>query len=184
MEKAESTLMRMEETYQQNMNSNDCVVPDVVSYSTVIQGWASCRCPDAITRADKIAKQLNKMYRSGNEAAKPDHGVEIAVLNAKLWNRHNRQETGGRRAPIDDTQIMALVNAKPPDLVSLTKLIKDWESSDAGAKAEDIINRLLVRYEETQLEEVLPDSNLFTAGKIECGVNPDLLLTESANQYL
>lgn len=174
MEKAEGILIFMEETYQKERNSINCIVPDVISYSTVIQGWASCRCPDAIIRADKIAKRLNKMHRSGNEAAKPDHGVEIAVLNAKLWNGPNLQESGGRRTPIDDHQIMALVYANPPDLVSLTKLIKNWESSDAGAKAEDIIDRLLTRYEESQAEEVLPDSTLFTAGKTECGDNSNV----------
>jgi hypothetical protein len=172
MEKAEGILIRMEETYQREKQTSNCIVPDVVSYSTVIQGWASCRCPDAIIRADKIAKRLNNMHRSGNKAAKPDHGVEIAVLNAKIWNRPNLQETRGIRNPIDDRQIMALVNAKPPDLVSLTKLIKEWESSDAGSKAEDIINRLLMLYEETQADEVLPDSTLFTAGKPEWGDNP------------
>jgi hypothetical protein len=166
MEKAEGVLLRMEEAYRREKDSGQCIVPDVVSYTTVIQGWASCRCSEAILRADMIAKRLNEMHLSGNEAAKPDRGVGIAVLNANIWNRQGRHQFGSSGGVMDDDNIMALVNATPPDLVSLSKLIKDWKSSDAGEKAEDIIDRLLVRYKETRDEEVLPDAQLFTSGKI------------------
>lgn len=167
MEKAEGVLLRMEETYRREKDSHQCIVPDVVSYSTVIQGWASCRCPDSIQRADKIAKRLNEMYRSGNAAAKPDQGVDLAVLNANIWNRQGRKDVGFSGNLMDDKKLMALVNGSPPDLVSLTKLIKDRRSSDAGEKAEDIIDQLLVRYKESQDEEVLPDGQMFTSGECE-----------------
>ena len=112
-----------------------------------------------------IAKRLNDMHSSGNEAAKPDRGVGIAVLNANIWNRQGSHRFGNDCGVMDDEDIMALVNATPPELVSLSKLIKDWKSSDAGEKAEGIIDRLLVRYKETRDEEALPDAQLFTSGK-------------------
>ena len=167
MEKAEGVLLRMEESYRSQKDSRTCIIPDVVSYTTVIQGWASCRCPDAIFRADMIAKRLNEMHQSGNEAAKPDRGVDVAVLNANIWNRQGRHQFGTDSDFPDDHDIVAFVNATPPDLVSLSKLIKDWKTSDAGEKAEDIIDRLLIRYKESGDDRILPDAQLFTTGTFE-----------------
>jgi len=169
MEKAEGILFRMEETYQKTNSSEYCIVPDVVSYSTVIQGWASCRSPDSIQRADRIAKRLNKMYKSGNAAAKPDQGVDLAVLNAKVWHRRWGGHSTG--SLMSDELVDSIISQSPPDLVALTKLIKDRSSSDAGEKAEAIIDRLLVRYEETRNEEMLPDAVMFTSGTSELSVS-------------
>ena len=124
MEKAEGILFRMEEIYQREKDSRNCIIPDVVSYTTVIQGWAACRSPDAILRADMIAKRLNKMHLSGNDAAKADRGVGVALLNANIWNGQARKELGIHGNLQDHTSIETLVNATPPDMVSLSKIIK------------------------------------------------------------
>lgn len=166
MERAEGLLLRMEDTYKSRNSTEHCVVPDVVSYSTVIQGWASCRCPDSIQRADGIAKRLNSMYSSGNEAAKPDEAVDLALLNSYLWQGQEGKEKAALRRPfIAEESIASLVDRSPPDLIALTNLIRDRRSSDAGEQAEAIIDRLLVRYNETRDRDCLPDAHMFTSGK-------------------
>lgn len=164
MEKAEAILLRMEETYRNANNTDQCVAPDVVSYSTVIQGWASCRSPDSIQRADMVAKRLNEMYKSGNEAAKPDQGVDLACLNAQVWHRRKKGNRALSTSLMSEDRLDSLINRTPPDLIALTKLIKDRRSSDAGEKAEAIIDRLFERYEDTRNEEMLPDAVMFTSG--------------------
>lgn len=168
MEKAEGLLLRMEEMYK-NHNSTDepCVVPDVVSYSTVIHGWASCRCPDSIQRADNVAKRLNAMHLSGNDAAKPDRGVDLAILNSFLWQSKEGNVKAGRRGPFmdDKKRVDSLIDCSPPDLVALTKIMNERRSSDAGERAEAIIDRLLVKYNETRDQAFLPDALMFSSGK-------------------
>jgi len=166
MEKAESLLTRMEEKYRRGKDLRRCIVPDVVSYTTVIQGWASCRSPDAILRADRVAKRLNQMYESGNEAAKADRGVVIALLNANIWSGQELKMFRTSSDFMDQTRMLALVNATTPDMESLSKLIKDMKSSDAGEKAEEIIDLLLARYKDSRNEDCLPDARLFTSGKL------------------
>lgn len=166
MERAEGLLLRMEETYKSRNSTEDCVVPDVVSYSTVIQGWASCRNPDSIRRADGIAIRLNEMYSSGNEAAKPDEGVDLALLNSYLWQGREAKDKSALAHPfVTDKGIASLIDRSPPDLIALTKLMADRRSSDAGERAEAIIDCLLGRYNETRNRECLPDAHMFTSGK-------------------
>ena len=111
-----------------------------------------------------IAKRLNKMHLSGNDAAKADRGVGVALLNANIWNGQARKELGIHGNLQDHTSIETLVNATPPDMVSLSKIIKEMKSSDAGEKAEEIIDLLLSRYKYCGSEDVLPDAQLFTSG--------------------
>jgi hypothetical protein len=166
MERAEGLLLRMEETYKSRNSTDHCVVPDVVSYSTVIQGWASCRNPDSIRRADGVAKRLNEMYSSGNEAAKPDEGVDLALLNSYLWQGQEGKDKSALTHPfVADKGIASLIDRSPPDLIALTKLMRDRRSSDAGERAEAIIDCLLVRYNETKDRDCLPDAHMFTSGK-------------------
>jgi hypothetical protein len=179
MEKAEGILSRMEEAYYQKINVVRRIIPDVVSYSTLIQGWASCRCPDAIVRADGIVKRLHAMYESGNDAAKPDAAVQLAIRKVMASSSTSHQDNGSdghsnvdtnkdeKDSPYDTRLSMQYLihPEKPPDLISLTKLIQERKTSDAGETAEYILDRLLKMYESSQSQQYLPDGQLFASGK-------------------
>jgi hypothetical protein len=179
MEKAEGILLRMEEAYHQKTNVAKRIIPDVVSYSTLIQGWTLCRCPDAIARADGIAKRLNAMYEAGNDAAKPDAAVQLAIRRVGATsslsftslqvdcNSHIDKRHDDRKSSNDTRLSMQSVihPEKPPNLIALTKLIQERKTSDAGETAEYILDSLLKLYESSQSEHYLPDGPLFASGK-------------------
>jgi hypothetical protein len=154
MERAEAILIRMEDAFYKGGSSS--VWPDIVTYSTVIFGWTSCRCPNALQRANGVARRLNTMYLSGNEAARPDGGVAFFVGGS----------TPDSDLPglVDNQRVNALINQSRPDIKSLTRIIQqDQRASVACETGEAIINALLQKYQDAKEHGFLPDAHLFSA---------------------
>ena len=68
------------------------LMPDTVSYSTVIDCWAKSKQKDVAERAENMLKQMQEMHNVGNDKVKANVVTFNSVINA--WSK-----SGAKDAP-------------------------------------------------------------------------------------
>lgn len=129
------------------MESSLATGPNVVSYSTVMGGWAKSNDKDALTRAKDLFQKMEKAYERGNAECKPNLFSYVTLINAYC---RSQSESGAIEAQkllfrLYDEYREGNGELKPSAQL-VTSVIQCWANSGArnsGDRAETLLRWLM-----------------------------------------
>jgi len=164
LQRAEQILERMEKAFYEG---SFAVVPNVVSYTTVMNGWAKSKQASAVEKTEEIFQRMVSSYEAGNEEARPNLFSLVTLINS--ITKSGRKGAAERAENILFEMYEEFKNGKigvKPDTQLVSSVIDCWQKSgdrDAGERAEALLNWLIHIYEETGDEELRPNQFSFTS---------------------
>jgi pentatricopeptide repeat protein len=163
--RAEQVLIKMLQHYR---NGNKDVKPNVVSFSTVINGWAKCSSEEAgaAKRAEKIFNLMLEEYKGGNEDAKPNSISYCSLIDAcvKSRDRGSLERAEDIYNGIYQNYVGENDDMKPSTVLA-NQIMDAWSKSGqdcGGEKSEGMLNRLITLYKEYGDAEFKPNDRSFT----------------------
>lgn len=149
-------------------NGNENLKPNVVSFSTVINGWAKCASKEAgaAQRAGKVFKLMLNEFEGGNLSAKPNSITYCSLIDAYVKSR----DAGALECAEDiyDDMFHKYISGnrdhKPSTILAnqiMDKISKSGQSG-AGEKAENILKSLNYLYLEYGDRDFLPNDRSYT----------------------
>lgn len=163
VQQAEHLLRQLEQLYK----AGDSLAPNVVSYSTVMNGYARSREEDAIQKAEQIFDRMQAAYKAGNKKAQPNMHSYVTLINA--YQKSNDPDA----APKAEKALFELYdeykqgnNELKPNYQLMTTVIDCWQRSgegDAGEKAEALLEWMISLYQEKEDKDFEPNSYTFSS---------------------
>ena len=165
--RAEELLETMEQLFQ---TGNLTLPPNVVSFTTVINGWWKSRKQIAPARAERLFKRMTDLYKAGNKSAKPNHVSYVNLINAIARSRH---DDAPQRAEDILYEMYDMYKAGNTDVKPNTRLVcmvmDCWQKSgkqNAGLKAEALLDWLTGLYEQHQDKDFEPNQFVYSSGTL------------------
>lgn len=164
--KATEILDKMEEEYR---NGNELMKPNVVSYTTLMNGWVKSDDPEKSTEAMKVFDKMNAMFKSGNKDAKPNFVSYVTLVDCIVKSG----EAGAAERAEEAVKNMYESYSQGdlefrPNTRMVSTVIDCWSKSgdfNAGERAEMLLNWLIEIYEEDRDPELMPGAHSFTSCK-------------------
>lgn len=157
-ERAEQVLNRME---------GENVEPNVVSYSTVMDGWAKSRDRDAAAKVEAIFQRMQKMYEKGNSMAKPNLVSYVTLINAYANDRDGESAQKAQDALFQMyKEYMEGNTALKPNTQIISAVIEAWQKSgrrDAGEYAEKLLDWMVSVYQDQKDDSLRPNEYSFSS---------------------
>lgn len=160
-DRAEQVLDAME------MAETPSMVPTVVTYSTIMDGWCKSKEEYAATKCEAIFKRMQHSYLAGNISARPNLISYVTLINAHAGS----SEKGSAKKAQDvlfevfDEYKRGSTGLKPnAQMVSI--VVEAWQKSgerDAGEHAEALLNWIIATYEDLQDESFRPNEYIFSS---------------------
>jgi len=126
VKESEELLTRMERLYNRTNNTNAQVVPDVVTYSTIITTYARSNKPQKAKHAITLLQKMIKSYDAGNTNAKPSIYTFNACLNACAYTTHRSEKNNAFLIAI--TTLLSLEKYTKPDHVTYGTLLRAFSN--------------------------------------------------------
>jgi len=126
IKESEELLTRMERIYNLTNNTNARVVPDVVTYSTIITTYARSNKPNKAKHAITLLQKMIKSYDAGNTNAKPSIYTFNACLNACAYTTHPNEKNNAFLIAI--TILLSLEKYTKPDHVTYGTLLRAFSN--------------------------------------------------------
>ena len=118
-------------------NEDDCIKPNFVCYTTVLQAWARGKAPQNVT-IEKVNNILHKMEtafeRTGDESIRPNGVTYTIAMNA--YCRHDPVNCGALAQNLVDRMVKLYgkgVGFERPSLIVMNTLINSWSVSQDPA---------------------------------------------------
>ncbi|KAL7537195.1 hypothetical protein ACHAXR_010474 [Thalassiosira sp. AJA248-18] len=148
-EQAEQLLNSMEKRYEEE--KDDRVMPDYISYSTVINAHANSNIPQSGTRADAILRRMTHRYLMGDTKCRPNAvaftaaiKAHVAAINATLSSSAEEEET--REINANNTKEIVEASAKRcEDLLQQLCLLHQSHGNDRSLKPTSVTYELVIR---------------------------------------
>mmetsp|Transcript_25423 Transcript_25423/g.60101 ORF Transcript_25423/g.60101 Transcript_25423/m.60101 type:complete len:1022 (-) Transcript_25423:741-3806(-) len=122
-------------------SGDDCIKPNFVCYTTVLQAWARGRAPQNVT-IQKVNNILHKMEtafeQTGDESIRPNGVTYTIAMNA--YCRHDPMNCGALAQNLVDRMVRLYgkgVGFDRPSLVVMNTLINSWSASQDPAGPEN-----------------------------------------------
>ena len=168
--RAERILKDMEEAYY-GQRVGDAMAPNVVSYSTVMNGWAKSGSRQAVEKTNETFERMKAMRNSGNIAAQPNLFSYVTMIGSITKSKEPGSAEKAEKALYSMYhEYKAGAIATPPNARLVTSVIDKWQKSeapDAGERAESLLNWLLQIYQEEQHKSMEPNEYTFNSGKLD-----------------
>jgi hypothetical protein len=166
--RAEQILLRMEQSSKQG-GADKVIAPNVVSYSTVMNGWAKSGDKDAVVKATQLFDRMTTMYNSGNPDARPNLFSYSTLLDAI-------SKSGDPDAPQKAQDIVFMMYNEykkghlevKPNAQIITSLIECWQKSgdpNAGERVDAILNWMINVSKKENDPDLEPNEYTFSSGK-------------------
>ena len=166
--RAERILKDMEESYY-GRRAGDATAPNVVSYSTIMNGWAKSGSRHAVEKTKETFERMKAMRNSGNTDAQPNLFSYVTMIGSITKSKETGSAEKAEKALYSMYhEYKAGAIATPPNARLVTSVIDNWQKSaapDAGERAESLLNWLLEVYQEEQHKSMEPDEYTFNSGK-------------------
>ena len=139
-EKAEAVIGRMEQMYKSGENDN--VRPDVVSFTAVINGYAtaSSRWKKCASQALETLDKMQRIYDGGDKRLKPNKRTYTAVINA--LSRAGKPE---RADEILMKMLESQISELQPDTMCYTSVIDGYArkgGEESAIRAEELLREM------------------------------------------
>jgi hypothetical protein len=168
--RAERILKDMEESYY-SRRAGDRIAPNVVSYTTIMNGWAKSGNRQAVEKTNETFHRMKAMRKSGNSDAQPNLFSYVTMIGSITQAKEPGSAEKAEQALYSMyEEYKSGVIAIPPNARLVTAVIDSWQKSgatDAGERAETLLNWLLEVYQEEQDESMEPNEYTFNSGKFE-----------------
>lgn len=135
---------------------DDSLLPDTVTYTSLIQALANSREKDSIDRALKWFREMESQYLIGNDAVRPNKMTYTALINC--WSYSNRPEAPEKVASIltkmEEAAEEGHFDSKPDAFVygSIIKMMNKSKSDDKAARVWRLYERMKSKYESGDAE--------------------------------
>ncbi|KAG7347152.1 PPR: pentatricopeptide repeat domain containing protein [Nitzschia inconspicua] len=162
--RATSLLDEMEQAYKEG---NDDLAPDVVSYTTIMNGWIKSSDSASIRKAEKLFQRQKEMARSGNRSAEPNFITYVALVEGIA--RSDQPNAAIRVERIVRDMYKKYENGESsskPNAQMISSAINCWSKSgesDAGEHAESLLNWMIDIYESENDRNFEPNEFAFTS---------------------
>jgi len=168
--RAERILKDMEESYY-GRRAGDATAPNVVSYSTIMDGWAKSGSRHAVEKTKETFERMKAMRNSGNIDAQPNLFSYVTMIGSITKSKEPGSAEKAEKAVYSMYhEYKAGAIATPPNARLVTSVIDSWQKSaapDAGERAESLLNWLLQAFQEEQHKSMEPDEYTFNSGKLD-----------------
>ena len=148
-------------------NKDDCIKPNFVCYTTVLQAWARGRAPQNVTIQEVnniLLKMETAFEQTGDESIRPNGFTYTIAMNA--YCRHDPVNCGALAQNLVDRTVKLYgkgVGFERPSLVVMNTLISCWATSQDPAgptNAESIFRWMESQYKSGD-ESMKPDEVTF-----------------------
>ncbi|CAJ1941407.1 unnamed protein product [Cylindrotheca closterium] len=168
--RAENILDRMEQGVYAGRGEDSrtgTVAPNVVSYTTLMNGWAKSKDPKSFEKTGDVFRRMVQAYNDGNTLAQPNLFSFVTLIDSLVRSKTKRAAEKAESVLFEmyedykDGNLDAKPNAK---LVSI--VIECWQKSrenDSGERAEALLNWLIDINEVENDEELMPNEFTFTS---------------------
>ncbi len=163
--RAEQLLVKMMQLYR---SGNIDAKPNVVSFSTVINGWAKYSSEEegAAQRAEKVLKLMVQEYENGNSDAKPNSISYCSLIDAFVKSKNKRSLERAQEIydEIYENYVLGNDDIKPSTILA-NQIMDAWSKSGqdcAGEKSSGLLNRLIELYEKYGDASFKPNDRSFT----------------------
>lgn len=162
--KAVDLLAKMEEEY---VNGSETLKPNVVSYTTLMNGWVKSNDPQKSEKATMIFEKMMEMYKSGNKAAEPNFVSYVTLVDCL-------KISGGVEAARQAEKILRSMYQSyqlgdsdfKPNTQLVSTVIALWSKSgdfNAGERAETLLFWLLEIYDKEKEPQLMPSAYPFAS---------------------
>lgn len=162
--KAANLLKRMEDEY---MNGNGVLKPNVVSYTTLMNGWVKSNDPQKSEKTTMVFDKMMAMYESGNKAAQPNFVSYVTLVDCL-------KTSGGVEAAERAEKILRSMYQTyklgesdfKPNAQLVSTVIDMWSKSgdfNSGERAETLLKWLFQIYEEDGDPQLMPSAYPFAS---------------------
>lgn len=161
--RATELLEEAEQSYYQNGQ----LVPNAISYSTIIYAWAKMTDSSKVERAEDLFARMKKMYQSGNRLAEPNFVSYVVLVDTVV---KSGQPGSAERAEkiLREMYDAYEIGESPvkPNTQLVSSVLDCWQKSgvpNAGERAETLLNWLIDIYERERDEVLMPNEFAFSA---------------------
>jgi pentatricopeptide repeat protein len=165
MKQAEKVLTRMEQYHAEGKTQ---MAPNVVSYTTVMDGWSKSRdkCR-AVEKAEELFDRMLATQQAGNEDSRPNFWTYVTLINcyAKRKDVTATQKAEDLLFSMYDEYLAGNQEMRPNTQI-VTVIMDAWQKSglsNAGEKAEALLEWLIARYEQDRDEDLQPNEYSFSS---------------------
>jgi pentatricopeptide repeat protein len=153
------------------------MAPNVVSYSTVMDGWAkqsssssssSCHNEHSVERIERVFERMKAVYAAGNVAARPNFWTYVTLIHAYAKRRDavatQKAEDLIFSMYYDEFKKKGSVDLKPNTQL-VTAVMEAWQKSGVtkGAeKAEALLNWMISVFEDENDADLAPNEYSFS----------------------
>lgn len=143
------------------------MVPTVVTYSTVMDGWCKSKETHAALKCETVFKRMQQSFLAGNISARPNLISYVTLINA-----HAASSEKGSAKKAQDVLFEVFEEYKrgstglKPNAQMVSIVIEAWQKSgerDAGAHAEALLNWMIAAYHDLQDESFRPNEYIFSS---------------------
>ena len=144
-ERSVTILNEMLQRYEE-VDGNTDVVPDGVTFNTVIHNIANSNSADSPERAIQLLEQMESLYETGLRTAKPDIISYNSVLNA-FAQRGGAKSAQHAEDMLDNLEKSydAELSSIRPDVYSYNIVINAWGNCGDANKAVALLDRMTTR---------------------------------------
>lgn len=168
--RGERILNDLEESYY-SRRAGDRIAPNVVSYTTIMNGWAKSGNRQAVEKTHEVFERMKAMHKSGNTDAQPNLVSYVTLIGSITRSKDPGSAIRAEEAlyrMYHDYKLGTITT--PPNARLVTAVIDNWQKSgatDAGERAESLLNWLLDVYQKEQDMSMEPNEYTFNSGTLE-----------------
>ena len=162
--KATELLIQMEDHYK---NKNYSMKPNVISYSTLMNGYAKSNNPDKAKQTKIVFKRMKTMYEAGNHDARPNFVSYVTLVDSMV--KSGRTDAAEQAESIVRTMYEEYTvgssttsgrgsDGVKPNAQLISTVIECWSKSghtDAGERAENVLNWMIDIYQHSNNDPTL-----------------------------
>ena len=186
--KAESFLNEMEAAFY-DPKARGKPLPNVVSYSTIMNGWAKSGEQQALVKTKETFKRMETMWKSGNKDAEPNIFSYVSLIGAITAAKDSDAAEEAEKIlykMYEDYQAGNISTLPSARLV--TYVIDCWQKSgagNAGERAEKLLDWQLEVFQKEGAESLEPDQYTFNTGEFDClsGLDICIVLCKKASSH-
>lgn len=146
-EQAEQLLNSMEKRYEEERDYS--VMPDCISYSTVINAYANSNTEESGIRADAILRRMTHRFLMGDSKCRPNAVAYTAAIKANLAainaTRTSSSSVDNNLIPVHKRQHMEASARRCEDLLQLLCLLHRSNANDRSLKPTAVTFDLVIK---------------------------------------
>eukprot|EP00980_Cylindrotheca_fusiformis_P027747 scaffold22549_cov98-Cylindrotheca_fusiformis.AAC.3 len=143
------------------------VIPSVVSFTTLMNGWAKSNDPTSVEKTEEIFHKMMLMHKAGSVDVRPNSFTFVTMINCIVRSRQPGAAEKAERILFDmyDQYRRGNKDVKPNTKL-VTAVIDCWQRSgerNAGERAEALLDWLIEVYTVDGDESLSPNEYSFTS---------------------